>query len=108
MMEKEKKPEVESDLVNAWRVFDADDKGFIESRDLRRIINSMDDSIPKAEIQQLLLDADLTKDRRLTFEGRFYSYLLRNNHNLINLQNVYCQEFCFPEFKHALILCVGI
>mgnify|MGYP001795588540 CR=1 FL=1 len=69
-MEKEKKPEVESDLQNAWRVFDADNKGFIESRELRHIIlKHMDEKIPKEEIQELLFDAHLTQDRRISFDG---------------------------------------
>ena len=78
MMENEKKPEEESDLQSAWRVFDLDNKGYIESKELRQIISSMDDKIPKDEIQQLINDADLAKDRRITFDGQFLSHLMHH------------------------------
>ena len=69
MMEQQRKPDEEYDIVQAFRVFDADNKGYIESRDLREVLRHLETSIPSEELQQLIHDTELETDRKVTFEG---------------------------------------
>ena len=70
LMEDQKKPdEREADMMLAFRIFDADNKGYIESAELRYIILNMDNKIPQEELEELITIADLERDRKLTYQG---------------------------------------
>lgn len=69
LMEDQKKPdEREADMMLAFRIFDADNKGYIESAELRYIILNMDNKIPQEELEELITIADLERDRKLTYQ----------------------------------------
>ena len=71
LMEDQKKPdEREADMMLAFRIFDADNKGYIESGELRYILLNMDKRIPREEINELIAIADLERDRKLTYAGK--------------------------------------
>ena len=71
LMEDQKKPdEREADMMLAFRVFDADNKGYIESAELRYIILNMDKRIPRDELDELIAIADLERDRKISYQGR--------------------------------------
>ena len=73
-MEQQKTPEeIEDDIVQAFRVFDSDNKGFIESADLRELLENMDWKVSAEELKDLLTSANLNQDRRIGFEGRVNS-----------------------------------
>ena len=61
--------EKEDDIVQAFRVFDSDNKGFIESADLRELLENMDWNVSAEELKDLLTSANLNQDRRIGFEG---------------------------------------
>ena len=70
-MEDQKKPdEREADMVLAFRIFDADNKGYIESAELRYIILNMDNKIPRDELSELIKIADLERDRKICYQGK--------------------------------------
>lgn len=69
MKNKKKQDEKETDMMLAFRLFDANQKGYIESADLRYIILNMDNRIPRDELNELITSAKLDQDRRLTYEG---------------------------------------
>ena len=70
-MEDQKKPdEREADMMLAFRIFDADNKGYIESAELRYIILNMDNKIPRDELNELITIADLDRDREITYQGK--------------------------------------
>ncbi|KAK2555050.1 Calmodulin [Acropora cervicornis] len=70
LMEDQKKPdEREADMMLAFRIFDADNKGYIESAELRYIILNMDNKIPQDELDELIAIADLGRDRKITYQG---------------------------------------
>ncbi|EDO48519.1 predicted protein, partial [Nematostella vectensis] len=66
LMENQKKPdEEEQDLINAFHVFDSDDKGYIEASELRDLLCGMEKKIPEDELQDMLRYYGLDKDRRV-------------------------------------------
>lgn len=69
MKNKKKQDEKETDMMLAFRLFDANQKGYIESADLRYIILNMDNRIPRDELNELITSAKLDQDRRVTYEG---------------------------------------
>ena len=69
MRNKKKQDEKETDMMLAFRLFDANQKGYIESADLRYIILNMDNRIPRDELRELITSAKLDQDRRVTYEG---------------------------------------
>ena len=69
MKNKKKQDEKETDMMLAFKLFDANQKGYIESADLRYIILNMDNRIPRDELNELITSAKLDQDRRVTYEG---------------------------------------
>lgn len=69
MKNKKKQDKKETDMMLAFRLFDANQKGYIESADLRYIILNMDNRIPRDELNELITSAKLDQDRRVTYKG---------------------------------------
>ena len=67
-MEEYKKPDDKVDLMMAFKVFDCNDKGYIETKELRRAFMRLK-GITKQELEELLATANLEKDRHVYFEG---------------------------------------
>lgn len=71
LMEQQKTPdEREEDIIQAFRVFDSDNKGYIESADLRELLENMDWKVREEDLKDLITRANLDQDRRVSFEGR--------------------------------------
>ena len=71
LMEDQKKPdEREADMMLAFRVFDADNKGYIESAELRYILLNMDKRIPREELSEMIASAKLDEDKKITYQGK--------------------------------------
>ena len=70
----QKSREEEEDLLTAFQMFDAENKGYIESRALREVLRYLGASIPSGELRQMFQDMDLEIDRHVPFEGRVPSY----------------------------------
>jgi len=69
LMEQQKSPEdKEDDIVQAFRVFDSDNKGYIESADLRDLLENMDWKVSAEDLKDLITSANLHQDRRITLE----------------------------------------
>ena len=69
-MEDQKKPdEREADTMLAFRIFDADNKGYVDSAELRYILLNMDKRIPTEELNELIVIADLERDRKISYQG---------------------------------------
>ncbi|EDO48518.1 predicted protein [Nematostella vectensis] len=67
MMEDQKKPSEEEEIRTAFDVFDSDHKEFIESGDIRGALHRVN-TIPPRELEEMLVDLDLVRDRKFTFE----------------------------------------
>ena len=57
------------DLLSAFHVFDVQNKGYIESRDLREALGLTVTDLPSQELQQMLKEIGLLNDRKMTFAG---------------------------------------
>lgn len=57
------------DVLNAFNIFDVQNRGYIESRDLRETFGFSGSGIPSDQLRQVLADMDLLKDRKITFSG---------------------------------------
>lgn len=60
----------EGELVEAFRTFDNDDKGYIFSSELRAVLHYIGDNIPDEEINDIVKDARHGYNRKITFEGK--------------------------------------
>ena len=58
-----------TDLLSAFHVFDVQNRGYIESRDLREAFGLTVTDIPYKELRQMLRDIGLLNDRKVTFSG---------------------------------------
>ena len=68
MIDVRKPTEREEAVLEAFRVFDSDNKGYIDSKELRDVIMSLDDR-NKSELRKMIKDTRLDGSRRISFEG---------------------------------------
>ncbi|KAJ7357785.1 hypothetical protein OS493_023262 [Desmophyllum pertusum] len=70
LMEQQKKPDDTLDgIIQAFRVFDADNKGYIESAELRELLESMDwGKVNADDVKDLIKSNNLHQDRRISME----------------------------------------
>ena len=67
-MEEYKEPDDKVDLMMAFEVFDCNNKGYIETKELGRASMRLK-GITREELEELLATANLEKDRNIYFEG---------------------------------------
>ena len=80
LMEDQKKPdEREADTMLAFRIFDVDNKGYIDSAELRYILLNMDKRIPTEELNELIVIADLERDRKISYQGELLAFNTRRS-----------------------------
>ena len=80
--------EEEADMMLAFRIFDADNKGYIESAELRYIILNMDNKIPRDELNEMIASVKLDQDKRVSYQGTELSVTL----------STYKFSLTFPRF----------
>ncbi|XP_074639276.1 neo-calmodulin-like isoform X1 [Acropora palmata] len=61
----------EEEAMEAFRIFDRDDRGFIMSTELRKIFQSMEDKISDHDINEMLQDQKHQFNRKITFDDFF-------------------------------------
>jgi len=60
--------DIEGELEAAFKVFDIDNSGTIELEDLKYALDMIGESITDAELNKLLVTADLDKDGCISYE----------------------------------------
>lgn len=60
------------DLMSAFHIFDAQNKGYIESHELREALGLTGAGIPDDELRQMLQETGLLADRKITFAEFIY------------------------------------
>lgn len=71
LMEQQKKPEEkEEDIIQAFRVFDSENKGYIDSSELRELLENMDWKVSADDLKDLITSANLHQDRKISLDGR--------------------------------------
>ena len=53
------------------RVFDKDKDGFLTVSELRRIMTSMGETLTKAEVEDMISEADKNGDGRINYKGEW-------------------------------------
>ncbi|XP_068676925.1 calmodulin-like isoform X1 [Montipora foliosa] len=66
-VEEYKKPGDKADLIMLFRVFDPENKGYVEAEEIRDALHRLKD-LSKEEIEDLLEDADLKQNRHVYFD----------------------------------------
>lgn len=85
----------QDELLEAFRTFDGDDKGYIFSNEIRYVMRHMGESIPEQDINEILQDQQESRKRKITFEGKaILPYVSSFCVLLLMLQ---CILFFFPQ-----------
>ena len=77
-MEEFKKPSDKDDLIMAFRVFDCENKGYIEAKEIRKALLRLKD-IPMEEIEEVLEAANLQENRHIYFDGELHDTVSRRD-----------------------------
>ena len=78
MAKKTKEAEDEQELREAFRVFDKNNRGVIDTADLKTILKALDPDMPDEEIDQIISDIDEDGSGTVDFEGKsfFFFFLI--------------------------------
>ena len=61
----------EQDMLEAFKVFDADGNGFITAAELRRVMTGIGETLTDAEVNDMLRAADTNNDGKINYDGEF-------------------------------------
>ena len=75
MVRKVKAPDSESELVNAFRVFDHEGNGFVSAHYLRHVLTSLGEKLNQVDIDELIKQADIHKDGEINYVGMLCSFI---------------------------------
>lgn len=64
-----------SELREAFKVFDKDGKGYIESSQFRQIMTSMGEVLTPDEMDEMIRDADKEGEGKINYEGKIIDCL---------------------------------
>ena len=62
---------IEEAMIEAFRVFDQDQNGYIERRELKNVMKSLGNNLSDKDIDRMMKDADKNGDGRIDFQGNF-------------------------------------
>ena len=68
MARKMKEGEMEEELIEAFKTFDANNNNYITEQELADILERYGEKMPRDEIHKMFLEADKTGDGTITFE----------------------------------------
>ena len=66
-----------AEIREAFRIFDRDGNGFIDSKELKHIVTQMGQVLTNAEADEFMLEADLNGDGKLDF-NEFMQMMLKS------------------------------
>lgn len=91
-------------ILAVRRVFDADNKGFINTADLRFIILNMDCSIPRDELNELIISTNLNQDKKISHQGKTLGFIMRDSSGSIDMFQRYEKLFCLSYSSRECFL----
>lgn len=61
--------DLESDIREAFRIFDKDGSGLISADELRHVMTSIGEKLTEEEFNEMLAEADINGDGSINYEG---------------------------------------
>lgn len=71
MMSQTKQKTGELELRQAFRLFDADNDGFITFDDLKRVMRNCGENLSDSELKHMFTKADVNNDNRVDMKGKW-------------------------------------
>mmetsp|Transcript_13981 Transcript_13981/g.30405 ORF Transcript_13981/g.30405 Transcript_13981/m.30405 type:complete len:159 (-) Transcript_13981:51-527(-) len=68
MSRKMKDTDSEEELIEAFKVFDRDEDGFISARELRDSMNNLGEKLQNSEVDEMIKEADLDGDGQINYD----------------------------------------
>lgn len=70
MSKKYSEEDLESDIREAFRIFDKDGNGIISASELRHVMTNLGEKLTDAEVEEMLREADIDGDGQINYEGK--------------------------------------
>ena len=61
--------ETEREIVQAFKTFDREGNGFIQSTEIRRVMTNLGNKLSDDEVDEMVREADLDGDGQVNYEG---------------------------------------
>lgn len=74
MSRKMKETDSEEEIMEAFRVFDRDGRGFISSLELKHVMSNLGEKLTDEEIAEMISEADVSGDGEINYE-EFVSFM---------------------------------
>ena len=71
MMSQTQEKHHETELRQAFRLFDSDDDGFITFEDLKRVMRNCGESLSDSELKKMFTKADVNQDNLVDLKGKY-------------------------------------
>lgn len=93
----------ENGCIDAVRVFDSDQRGYISLNELQVALRSMPGSaqMKEFELRDILQEADLDGDSRVKIQGEWISLMIKEN---VKRQTVYARDYFLGMAKFMCAL----
>jgi len=69
-----KDTDTESELIEAFKVFDRDGNGFISAAELRHVMTNLGEKLSDEEVDEMIREADIDGDGQINYEGFFFFF----------------------------------
>lgn len=70
MAMKLKESDTEEEIREAFRVFDKDGNGFIDSSELRHVMTNLGEKLTDEEVEEMIKEADTNGDGQVDYDGK--------------------------------------
>lgn len=78
MSKKYSEEDLESDIREAFRIFDKDGNGSISASELRHVMTNLGEKLTDEEVEEMLREADIDGDGQINYEGKRRGHTYRS------------------------------
>lgn len=76
MAKKMKDTDSEEEIREAFKVFDKDGSGYIDSAELRQVMTSLGEKLTDEEVDEMIQEADVDGDGQVNYEGKTSDFII--------------------------------